>query len=130
MGNTKSVFFLLLLLALSSAPSMYAHHGYAGYDLTATVTISGTVTELSVANPHSMVRLDVKDEKGEVGHWAVEFGDVRGLTSQGWTQTTLKPGDEIKLTCHQAKNGARVGALVGKITYADGRPLPLNPPAQ
>lgn len=127
MGNIKAAFFLALLLELSSVPLMYAHHGYSAYDLAKTVTLTGTVTELSVANPHSSIGLDVKDEKGNVNHWAVEFGNVRGLTTQGWTQSTLKPGDEIKVSFHAAKNGAHVGALVGKITYTDGQELHLNP---
>ena len=39
--------------------------------------------------------------------------------------TTLKPGDELHHP-EPAKNGAPVN-LCPKITYADGRELPLNP---
>lgn len=106
---------------------MYAHHGYAAYDLTQSVTVTGTVTELSVANPHSTLAFDVKNENGSIDHWSVEFGNLRGLVAQGWQKDTLKPGDVIKLTLHQAKNGAHVGVLVGKITYGDGRPIVLEP---
>jgi hypothetical protein len=114
---------LVILLGFSFATSSYAHHGYAAYDMTNTVTVSGTVAELQMANPHSSLTFDAKDAQGNVTHWAIEFGTLRALLSQGWTKDTVKPGDEIKVSLHPAKNGAKVGVLVGKITFADGRPL-------
>jgi hypothetical protein len=116
----------LLLFGFSFALPAYAHHGYAAYDLAKSVALSGTVVELSMDNPHSSLTFDVKDEKGEVTRWAVEFGTLRSLMSQGWTRATLKPGDGITLSLHPAKSGAHVGVLVGKITYADGRPIPVK----
>jgi hypothetical protein len=107
---------------------MYAHHGNAAYDKKNTVTVTGTVAELLLANPHSTVALDVKDEKGNVNRWKVEFGVLRDLWAQGWTQDTLKPGDQIKVAFHPRKNGDSVGILVGGITYADGRAILLHPP--
>jgi len=111
------------------APSVFAHHGYAAYDMTKTVTLIGTVTDFELANPHSSLLFDVKNEKGEVEHWGVEFGFPRALKDQGWSRDTLKPGDQVSVTLHVAKNGSHVGAG-GKITYADGKPLPLSPPPQ
>ena len=123
MGKFRAMLYLVLVFGFCFAPWAYAHHGYAAYDLTKSVTVTGTVTELSLANPHSSVTFDVKDQRGDINRWAVEFGTLRNLLSQGWTRDTLKPGDGITLSLHPAKNGAHVGVLVGKITYADGRPL-------
>jgi hypothetical protein len=106
MGKIRPIFYVILFLGLGFAPRAYAHHGYAAYDMSKTIT--------------------VKDEKGDVTKWAIEFGTLRGLISQGWTKDTLKAGDGITVSLHPAKNGARVGVLVGKITYADGRPLPVK----
>jgi Family of unknown function (DUF6152) len=125
MGKIRPI-YLILLFGLSFAPQASAHHGYAAYDMTKTITVNGTVTEMAMANPHSSLTFDVKDEKGDVSRWAIEFGTLRGLIGQGWTKDTLKPGDGITLSLHPAKNGAHVGVLVGKITYADGRPLPVK----
>lgn len=126
MGKIRFISYLILLLGLTFAPGAYAHHGYAAYEMTKTVTVSGTVTELAMANPHSSLAFDVKDEKGNINSWAIEFGTLRQLIGQGWTKDTLKPGDGITVSLHPAKNGAHVGVLVGKITYADGRPLPVK----
>jgi len=125
------VFFLASLLGLYSAPSMYAHHGNAAYDMKHKVTLTGAVTELSLANPHSTVAFDVKDAQGNVSHWTVEFGVLRDLAAAGWSNDTLKPGDQIKLAVHPKADGGPVGILAdGNITYADGRALTLNPPQQ
>ncbi len=51
----------LLLLSVS----LSAHHGQAGYNTTETVTVNGAVTGFQFVNPHSIVSLDVKDDKGE-----------------------------------------------------------------
>lgn len=127
MGRLRPAIYSVLLLGLSFGPRLaYAHHGYAAYDMTKTVTVTGTVAEMTMANPHSSLTFDVKDENGNVTRWAIEFGTLRGLLSEGWTKDTLKSGEGITVSLHPAKNGARVGVLVGKITYSDGRPLPVK----
>lgn len=123
MENIKVAVFSAILLAFSFSLSVQAHHGYAAYDLEKTVTLTGTVSDVLLGNPHSSVGFDVKDEKGNASRWSFEFGNLRSLLAQGWTKDTLKAGDEIKVSMHPAKNGAHVGVLVGKISYADGRPL-------
>ncbi len=126
MANTGRVFLLALLAGIGFASPASAHHGYAAYDMTQTLTLSGTVTEVVLANPHSSLAFDVKDDQGNVTRWAIEFGQLRAVVAQGWTKETLKPGDEIKVSLRPAKNGAHVGVLAGKIAFADGRPLTLK----
>jgi hypothetical protein len=129
MRNIRLVFFIALVLGFFFAPSLYAHHGNAEYDMKHKVTLTGTVTALQLANPHSTVAFDVKDEQGTVSHWVVEFGVLRDLVQEGWTDTTLKPGDWIKVAIHPKSDGDHSGLLVGDITYADGKALSLKPPA-
>ena len=130
-AKMRPFLYVAVLLGLSFSPRLYAHHGYAAYDLSKTVTVTGTVTEMMMANPHSSLAFDVKDDKGNVDHWAIEFGTLRGLVAEGWTKDTLKTGDQVTVSLHPAKNGAKVGVLVGKITFSDGRPLAVKstPPA-
>ena len=127
MRNIRVLFFPVLLLGLCAAPAIYAHHGNVTYDMKHTVDLTGTVTKLELGNPHSTIALDVRDEEG-ISHWTVEFGVLKELKDQGWTDTTLKPGDEIKIAVHARKDGDHSSILAkGVIFYADGRPLPLNP---
>jgi len=128
MRSIGPAFFLALLLGFFSAPSSYAHHGSAAYDMKNKVTLTGPVTAFQLANPHSTVAVDSKDEKGNITHWVVEFGVLRDLVQMGWTDTTLKPGDQIKVSIHPKSDGDHSGLLVGDITYADGKPIYLKPP--
>jgi hypothetical protein len=128
MRNIRPGFFLALLLGFCCAPSVYAHHGNAEYDMKNTVTLTGAVTAFQLANPHSTIALDAKDEKGSITHWIVEFGVLRDLVQMGWTDTTLKPGDQIRVSIHPKSDGDHTGLLVGDIAYADGKPIYLKPP--
>jgi hypothetical protein len=128
MRGFRSLFLLPLFVGFCCPPSTYAHHGSAAYDTKNTVILTGAVTMLQLANPHSTIALDSKDDKGNVSHWVVEFGVLRDLVEQGWTNTTLKPGDQIKVSIHAKSDGDHSGLLVGDITYADGKPIYLKPP--
>jgi Family of unknown function (DUF6152) len=108
--KTKLLTVLAMLVCLSGvAPPGFAHHGSAAYDMTKLVTVKATVTNLMWANPHTMLNFDVKDEKGGVTHWALEMFNPLWMTRSGWTKDTLKPGDEIEVTFHPAKNGSGNG---------------------
>jgi hypothetical protein len=92
----------LLLLSVS----LSAHHGQAGYNTTETVTVSGSLTEFQFVNPHSIVNLDVKDDKGTTQAWQGELTSPNHLVRAGWTATTLKPGDQVTMAGYRAKSGA------------------------
>ena len=56
------VFVAVVLLA---AAHVFAHHGNAGYNAKE-VTVKGTVTQWLWTNPHTFLKFDVKDDKGNV----------------------------------------------------------------
>jgi hypothetical protein len=102
---------LLILLACASAclllsVSLLAHHGQAGYNTTETVTVSGTVTDFQFVNPHSIVSIDVKDDKDQKQTWQGELTSPNHLIRAGWTASTLKSGDQASMTGYRAKSGA------------------------
>jgi hypothetical protein len=86
--------------------SLWAHHGQAGYDTSGAVTVSGAVTDFKFVNPHSIVSLDVKDEKGETQAWQGELTSPNHLLRAGWEASTLKVGDKVTMTGYRAKSGA------------------------
>jgi hypothetical protein len=92
----------LLLIAVS----LSAHHGQAGYNTTETVTVSGAMTEFQFVNPHSIVNLNAKDDKGEMQAWQGELTSPNHLIRAGWTSITLKPGDQVTMSGYRAKSGA------------------------
>jgi hypothetical protein len=97
----------LVLLALS-APAL-AHHGTSRYDLDKTVTLSGTVTGFDWGNPHCLVHLDVKSEKGEVQHWTLELASPFTMAHAGWSKDSIMLGDMLVAQTHPARNGLTLG---------------------
>jgi hypothetical protein len=105
--------------------SLLAHHGYAAYDMTKTLTMKGTVTSYAMANPHGSITLDVKDENGNVVHWIVETGaTVRLMKAQGFTQSTLKPGDVVTVTFSPGKDTDKHIGVFKQVELADGEVFP------
>ena len=66
-----TLFAVAVGLLLVSGP-LLAHHANAVFDVGKRVTVKGTVTEWFWANPHCLLRLDVKDDNGQVVHWVAE----------------------------------------------------------
>jgi hypothetical protein len=95
-----------VVLSAASA-SLWAHHGDAGRYDENLVTLNGTVVELQMINPHSIIVLDVPDASGKVVRWQAEMGGPNALARGfGWTRNTLKAGDKITLLGRRVKSGA------------------------
>ena len=106
----KSILFVLVgVLTVSGA--VFAHHGNASYDYEKTITLKGTVTQWLWANPHCLLKFDVKDDKGEVQHWVTEASGPVDMLRIGWSSTALKSGDEITIDLMPSKNGTPVGRI-------------------
>ena len=114
-------FIASFALLVASAP-LSAHHGNAAYDATKEVTLTGVVTDWIVANPHSLLKLDVTDDKGNVVHWVVETGAASANQARGvrLTKQLLKIGDKVTVTMMVAKNGQPVGRI-HRLVLPDGR---------
>ena len=68
-------------LLISAMPAMAHHSVQAEFDLNKSLTLTGVVTKVEWINPHSYLYLDVKDDSGNVKHWAFEMagpGAARG----------------------------------------------------
>jgi hypothetical protein len=92
-------------IVLSCTP-LFAHHGFAGrYDEANPITITGTVVELQMINPHSQIIFEVKGPKGEIQRWHAELGGASALHREGWTKDTLKAGTRITILGPAAKSG-------------------------
>jgi Family of unknown function (DUF6152) len=110
-NKVKALAVMPLILAIRSLP-LNAHHGNAAYDVSKTITVKGVVTEWFWANPHCLLKIDSKDENGEVHHWVMEANNVPSMSKVGWTKSSFKPGDEVTVTMTPPKNGSPVGRII------------------
>jgi hypothetical protein len=103
----------------------FAHHGNAAYD-EKTVVIKGTVTEWKWTNPHTILKFDAKDEKGDIVHWLGEWNNPSTLINFGITAKSFKIGEEITVTMRgMAKSGAPLGRIE-KVILSDGSELSMG----
>jgi hypothetical protein len=105
----------LLVAVVGLSVPLSAHHGTASFDTGKTVTVKGTVTEYVWSNPHVLVKVDAKDENGDVAHWVLEAQNPVTQAGRGWSKNTFKAGDEVSLDITPAKNNRPVGEIRGRI---------------
>jgi hypothetical protein len=116
-------YFLMVMAILGVSSAVFAHHGNAAYETSKAVELKGaTVTKFVWGNPHTFLMFDVKDDKGNVVHWAGEAGSPSSLGLLGWTKESVQPGDIVTVYIYQSKTGRPVGRL-NRIVLADGTAL-------
>lgn len=121
-----------LALAALALPAT-AHHSTNGiYDQNVEVELTGTVKAWKFINPHPSLTLTVVDDKGVAHDWDVSYGGsaVAHLKRRGYTETTFKPGDQMKVKGHPALVKEAYGLLMegGNPTHVDGTPWELARP--
>ena len=82
-----------------------AHHSMAMYDQTRQITLTGTVTEFRLTNPHIQILFDVKTDQGNIEHWSSIGDNPVNLRRKGWNRNTIKPNDQITISGYPAKEG-------------------------
>jgi hypothetical protein len=105
--NTIFSAFIAAFILFPAATPGFAHHSTAPYDMQNPVTLKGVVERLEWTNPHAYIYVKVKDDKGNEQEWAAEINSPNYLKHNGWTSTTIKPGDVITFSGGPAKSGAK-----------------------
>ena len=101
---TRRVALLVLVGALLSGMTTYAHHSQAAqYDTSKQVKIEGTLVQFQLRNPHAFLQIEAPDENGKPVRWSIEWGGVGQLNDQGVTRTTLKYGDVVVITAQPSR---------------------------
>ena len=76
--------------ALSVAPNATAHHGWADFDRSRKVEVTGVIIESKYENPHTFVRV-----KTDQGDWAVELAAVPRMKRHAISAEMIKPGTRV-----------------------------------
>jgi Family of unknown function (DUF6152) len=110
--NLKVVSLTAVAVAALTAPAG-AHHSFAMFDAEQTITLEGTVKEFEWVNPHSWLRVLVKDEKtGQPVLWVLELSSPSRLVTMGMRADSVRPGDAVSVTFHPLRNGSRGGQFL------------------
>jgi hypothetical protein len=117
----STVLAVLGALEVLPAPA-FAHHGMATYDFQRQVTLKATVTKFTFVNPHVLLYVAVKDGNGKVVEWVAEAGSPNMMRRGGWNRSSVKPGEQITITGHPAKNGSPTMRFI-KVILPNGQEL-------
>jgi hypothetical protein len=110
-----------------AAPAM-AHHSFAVFDHTRTLTIRGTVTKFQWTNPHGFLEVDIPQADGTIRHFSIELTSINMMQRVGWRSNMIKSGDKITAIVAPLLSGDPVG-LGLEVTLADGSKRDLPVPA-
>ncbi len=120
----RSGFFGVLVLVAGAA---YAHHSApVFYNVNERTTVSGTVTEFRFSNPHAILKLEVVGADGEKQQWTAETTSPSILRRRGWSQTSFKPGDKVKLEGMPSLDGTYL-IRITRAFHEDGTEIGLPP---
>jgi hypothetical protein len=122
-GSSRLVRIATALLALGVAGSAAAHHSFAVHFVAdKIVTVKGTVEEFTFRNPHGLLMVTAKDENGVEQHWRIETNSPNILRRRGWSEDSIKPGDQVTVEGYPARDGSP-SMRVYRVTFPDGREL-------
>ena len=114
---------LVILTLVSVVSPLSAHHSWPiSYDRL--VTVKGKVIEFRWANPHPMITLEVQANDGRTEKWEVGGPAIIRMEANGWTKSTVKPGDVITGIGYQFADGQKIVRLE-RVVLPDGKEIRL-----
>jgi hypothetical protein len=124
MRHLKLTFWIAASIIAVAAPLM-AHHSFAAeYDASKPADLTGKVTKVEWTNPHAFFYIDVKDEKtGQISNWSIELGSPNSLMRLGWTRTSMKIDDVVKVQGSLAKDGSKLVNARNVVLASTGKKL-------
>ena len=123
-------------LAAISATTLVAHHSFAMYDQSKTVTITGVVRQFVPQANHAEFRVYVLNaerkglEKGKDGkevEYGVEMAGTAQLERQGVSAATFPVGTVISFKVNPLRDGSNFGARQGAIARCPVDPATKKP---
>jgi hypothetical protein len=122
-ANTFFVSAIVILALVFNAVPLSAHHSWP-VSYSQLVTVKGTVMEFTWSNPHPMITLQVRTNDGASEKWLIGGPAINRMEANGWTKTTVKPGDMITGIGYQFADGQKVVRLE-KVVLPDGKEIRL-----
>lgn len=123
-----------ICIGLFIVPAM-AHHSFAMYDQTKTLTFTGIATRFVAQANHAELHFipilpDGKPMRGSDGkpvQWGVEMAGAAAVAQQGITAQTFGQGTVFSVKINPLRDGSNFGSRVGAIakcpTGKDGKPV-------
>lgn len=116
MTIARTLACVALLAGAALAPPATAHHSFAMFDNTRSITLHGSVTEFKWQNPHAYLEIDA--DSGT--HFTLEMTSPNMMSRGGWTSRTIRTGDVVTAYVAPLRDG-RNGGLLLEVVLPNGR---------
>jgi hypothetical protein len=116
------------LVAVGTTVRLLAHHSQSQFEPELTISIEGTLTKASWANPHTLFVIEGKKagSTGATQEWTVEGPSPRQLEAKGWGKAVSKAGDKVTFEGRPRRDG-QSELLLLSVTLADGKTFSFKP---
>jgi len=112
----------LLALVLCVVPAL-AHHSFAMYDQTKTVTLTGVAYQFVAQANHAEIHFYLigpdgklaKEKDGKNVDWGVEMAGAAAVAQQGITAASFPVGTIFSVKLNPLRDGSNFGSRVGAI---------------
>lgn len=119
--RSRALFALATVVGIGVSTSAPAHHSYAMFDGSRTLTVTGTVAKIEWTNPHVFIWFYVPNAASATGYdlYAFENGSPNVLLRRGWTKDTFAVGEPLSVAYWPLADG-RTGGHFAVATRVDG----------
>jgi hypothetical protein len=83
-----------------SAGSAFAHHGWGSYDAAKPVTVTATIDDITIENPHGMMMLTIDGKM-----WHVTLAPIRRMNARGATADIVQKGKTVTAYGYPKRDG-------------------------
>jgi hypothetical protein len=112
---------------LMLAATVRAHHSFAMFDFSKTISLKGTVKEFRWTNPHVVLVVTAVAQGTEPAQdWTLELTSPGNLTRIGWTRHSFSPGDRVDMQFNPLRDGKHGGAFAQATLLDTGKVLTSN----
>ncbi len=117
---------ITLYVALCFSSTIHAHHSIiAHYDPGDVREITGTLVDVTWANPHTILVFSVRNDEGELETWRAEGGAINTLSRNGISRESLQVGAPITVIGPVSRFGRT--EMIAAVAVASGNEYALFP---
>jgi hypothetical protein len=120
MTDLRTIRLLVVACSVLIGMQAWGHHSRLAFDLDNSIDVEGTVTEIGWTNPHFYLSLVETTPDGEVT-WTFEGHSIPGLIRNGWTKTSLRVGERVRVGANPNRSEGVYFALLDHVTRTDGK---------